>query len=172
MEKKAKRRPKTLTSSRSIYAPARARTPLTSRYVENCARKRGALGSCVTHRKWRKVAVCVKKHAPCDACRVRAREGASRAARDGEEGGGGRHVGRHREPRVQIVRIYPRQDTRARSASKQRHLACVSHARGCVDCGWIRDGRLSRRDLHAGARGRAHIGGRGVYTPASGARTG
>jgi hypothetical protein len=145
----------TLTSSRSIYAPARPRTPLTSRYAENWACKRGALESCVAHRKWRKVAVCV-----CDVCRVRAREGASRAARDGEEGCGGRHVGRHREPRVQIVR--------ACSASKECHLACVSRARGCVDCGWIRDGHLSRRDQHAGARGRAHIGGRwneerGVY---------
>jgi hypothetical protein len=111
--------------------------------------------------------VHVKKHASCDACRVRAREGANRAARDGEEGGAGRHVGRHREPRVQSVRIHPGQDTRAHSASKECHLACVSRARGCVDCGWIRDGRLSRRDLHAGARGRAHIDGpleeRGVY---------
>jgi hypothetical protein len=86
MEKKAKRRPKTFTSSRSIYAPARPRTPLTSRYAENCARKRGALGSCVAYRKWRKVTVCVKKYTSCDACRVRAREGGSQAARDGERG--------------------------------------------------------------------------------------
>ncbi|KAJ7936372.1 hypothetical protein B0H13DRAFT_2448050 [Mycena leptocephala] len=96
------------------------------------------------------------------------REGGSRAARDGEEGGGERHGGRHRESRAQIVRIDRRQDTHAHSASKECHLACVSRARGCVDYGWIRDGRLSRRDLHAGARGRAHIGGRwneerGVY---------
>jgi hypothetical protein len=87
-----------------------------------------------------KVAVCVKKHGSYDACRVRAREGGSRAARDGEEGRGGRHVVRHREPRVQIVRIHSPQDTHARSASKECHLACVSGARRCVECGWIRDG--------------------------------
>jgi hypothetical protein len=78
--------------------------------------------------------------------------------------GGRRHVGRHREPRVKIVRIHPRQDTHAREASKECHLACVSRARGCVDWGWIRDGCLSRQDLHAGARGAsAYRRERGVY---------
>ncbi|KAJ6505103.1 hypothetical protein C8R45DRAFT_971825 [Mycena sanguinolenta] len=62
---------------KSIYTPARPRTPLTSRYAENCARKGGALESCIAHRIWRKVAVCVTKHASCDACRVQARRSKS-----------------------------------------------------------------------------------------------
>ncbi|KAJ6505070.1 hypothetical protein C8R45DRAFT_971769, partial [Mycena sanguinolenta] len=64
--------------------PARPRTPLTSRYAENCARQRDALESRVAHRKWRKVVVCMKKCASCDACRVQARERGSRAARKGK----------------------------------------------------------------------------------------
>ncbi|KAJ7819018.1 hypothetical protein B0H13DRAFT_1921919 [Mycena leptocephala] len=50
------------------------RNPSTSRYAENCARKRGALESCVTHRKWRRADVRMKERASCDACNAPARE--------------------------------------------------------------------------------------------------
>ncbi|KAF8200570.1 hypothetical protein K438DRAFT_1758779 [Mycena galopus ATCC 62051] len=69
----------------------------------------------------------------------RAREGGSRAARDGEEGG---MLG-DRESRVQIVRIHSRQDTHARSASKECHLACVLHREINVRVGEKRDGRTA-----------------------------
>jgi hypothetical protein len=67
--KKAKDEQKNSPHQDPYRPPQRLRTPSTSRYAENCARKRGALESCVAHRKWRSVDMHIKERAP--AMRVR-----------------------------------------------------------------------------------------------------
>ncbi|KAJ7925355.1 hypothetical protein B0H13DRAFT_1863198 [Mycena leptocephala] len=48
---------------------------------------------------FKRVGVYMKESASCEARKAPAREGGGRAAREGEEGGGGRMMGRHGEPR-------------------------------------------------------------------------
>jgi hypothetical protein len=78
---------------REDESPQRPRTSSTSRSTGNCARKRGALESCVARWKYIRVDVRMKEQAP--AMRVRHQR---ELLEKGKRAAAGEMVGRHGEP--------------------------------------------------------------------------
>ncbi|KAJ6505033.1 hypothetical protein C8R45DRAFT_923341 [Mycena sanguinolenta] len=117
------------------------RTPLTFRYAENCARKRGALESCVAHRKWKKVAVVQAREGESGAARIKREVGGRRDGREARRAAPADRAhqsspGYARTPSIKgmpLTRIRRTQHSKSRNALKVRGGTIMSWARARIE---------------------------------------